>query len=304
MKKRFLPLFFLLILCAGMLCPVLTCAAAPLNPDADASLTLHYRKDGTAFPDLNIAIYRVAEACPDGSFMLVEPYASYPVNIHGITEQEQWNRTAETLTSCLVADQVTPDREATTDAEGTAVFEQLETGLYLVREVLAEDDSGTYLFNRFMIYVPTPQPDGTFDYAVEANPKCVQFVPKTQYTVTKLWQDAGNQTARPKEVTVELYRDGVLQETKKLNAANNWTYTWLVSGEEQGIWTVAENPVPKSYRVSVQQNGSVFSVINTAQTKPDTPQTGDTFAPLPWILAMCISGIGLLLLGVPARRRR
>lgn len=41
-----------------------------------------------------------------------------------------------------------------------------------------------------------------YHYAVEAKPKCTSFVPKTQYSVTNLWQDTGNQNARPKNITV------------------------------------------------------------------------------------------------------
>ena len=80
MKKRFLSL--LLALAAGLIvvCPLCVCAAG-LETDADASMTLYYQKDGEAFPGLNIAIHRVAQALPDGSFALVAPFSSYPISI-------------------------------------------------------------------------------------------------------------------------------------------------------------------------------------------------------------------------------
>ena len=304
MRKRILPLLCFILFCFSFLQPVKVCATAPLDTAANASLTLHYQKDGKAFSDLQIGIYRVAKASSDGTFDLITPFSSYPVNIHGITMQEQWQNIAATLSAYIVANQVTPDREEQTDEDGIAQFSDLETGLYLVREVVAENAEGTYIFNQFMVYLPTPQPDGSYDYQVQANPKCTGFVPKTQYTVTKLWQDEGNRTARPKEVVVEIYKDGMLQETQVLSASNNWSYTWYVSGEEYGKWMVAERAVPDPYKVTIQQKGSVFSIINTCQTNPETPQTGDSFAPLPWILAMCISGIILLILGLYSRRRK
>ena len=304
MKKRILPLILLAVICFWALCPLCVHAVMPLDPNAQASLTLHYQKDGVAFADLTIGIYRVAEAFPDGSFGLIEPFASYPISIHGITMQEQWHLVAQTLCSYIVADQVAPDREAKTDANGTVCFSDLETGLYFVREVAAENTSGTYVFNQFMVYVPTPQPDGSYDYAVEAKPKCTNFIPKTQYTVTKLWQDNGNQSTRPAEVTVDIYKDGVLQETQILGASNNWSYTWYVSGDDYGKWTVTERSVPDSYKVTIQENGNAFSIINTRQSQSQTPQTGDTFTPLPWIVTMCFSGVMLLILGIYSRRRR
>ena len=303
MKKRILPIFFIFILCFSMLRPF-PVSAAPLDPEATASLTLYYQKDGIAFPDQQIAIYRVAQAFPDGTFELIEPFSAYPVNIHGITMQEQWQHVATTLYAYLIADGVAPDAQAKTDADGIARFTELETGLYLVREVVAENNGGTYLFNQFMIYLPTPQTDGTFDYDMEARPKCTSFIPKTQYTVTKLWQDAGNQENRPREITVDIYKDGQLQETQVLSANNNWSYTWYVSDGAPGKWTVAERNVNASYKVSIQQNGSHFSIVNTCTSHQEMPPTGDRFSPLPWMMGLCFSGIMLLILGLYGRRRK
>ena len=303
MKKRILPLIVLLGMCFMAFCPNRAQALTPLDPDAEASLTLHYQKDGAAFADLQVGIYRIAEAFPDGSFQLIEPFASYPLNIHGITVQEQWNQVAQTIYACIVSDQIAPDYEKMTDENGTVCFADLDTGLYFVREVVAENTNGTYIFNQFMVYLPTPQADGSYNYAVEARPKCTNFVPRTQYTVTKLWQDSGNQASRPKEVSVEIYKDGQLYETQILSASNNWTYTWYVSGEDHSKWAVAERTVPDNYKVTIRQNGSHFSIINTRQTTPDIPQTGDSSTPMLWILLMCFSGIMLVILGIYSRRR-
>lgn len=305
MNKRILPLIMLVMLCFALLQPLWAGAVTPLDPEADASLTLHYQKDDAAFPALQIGIYRVAQAFPDGTFELIAPFAFYPVNIHDISQQAQWKDVATTLLSYITANQVLPDQQAQTDDAGTVRFTGLETGLYLVREVTAENTDGVYLFDAFLVYVPTPQPDGTYEYHVEAKPKCVSFLPKTQYTVTKLWQDDGHQAYRPKEVVVDIYKDAILVETQILSGENDWTYTWVVTGEDPGIWSVTEREVPEGYKVTIRQNGSVFSIINARRTDPEPPpQTGDTFSPLPWILAMCFSGILLLILGIYRRRRK
>lgn len=307
MRKQSLRLICLIVFCIAIFCPLYAQAVTPLDPAADASLTLHYQKEEQAFSDLQIRIYRVAEAFPDGTFELIEPFSSYPVNIHGIMMQEQWKNIAVTLNSYIVANKLVPYREVTTNEEGTAIFECLETGLYLVSEVVAENNSGTYVFNQFMVYLPTPQSDGSFDYTVEAKPKCIDYVPKMKYRVTKLWQDSSNQKDRPQQVTVDIYKDGVLQETRILNADNNWSYIWYVSDGDPGKWTVAERTVPEAYTVTVQQNGGNFSIINTHSSNvehPDGPPTGDTVSVLPWILTMCISGIMLIIIGIHGRRRR
>ena len=306
MIKRIAALLCLSLFCMTMLSPY-AYAATPLDPDADASLTLHYQKDEHAFSDLSIRIYRVAEAFADGTFQLIDPYSSYPINIHDITMQQQWKNTAATLSSYIVANQLKPYREGRTNDEGTVAFLHLETGLYLVSEVKVENDSGSYVFNQFMVYLPTPQADGSFDYSVEANPKCIQYVPKTEYRVTKLWQDTGNQSDRPEQVTVEIYKDGALQETQILSADTNWSYTWTVSGEDRSRWTVVESAVPEVYTITVQQSGGCFTIINThkANEEPQPPpRTGDTFNYLPYVLTMSISGVLMIMLSVYGRRKK
>ena len=306
MRKRVIVFLCLLFLCIGTLCPKFA-EATPLDTAAQTSLTLRYQQEETVFPGLSVGIYRVAEAFADGTFQLIEPFSAYPVNIHDITRQEQWLVVASTLYSYAVADQIQPDREAITDVDGVAKFEALETGLYLVSQVMAEDDSGKYLFNHFMVYLPTPQPDGSFLYDVEANPKRVYYVPKSEYRVTKLWQDAGREADRPESVTVDIYKDGQLWESQILSTDNNWSYVWRVPADDDGQWVVTERDVAEQYAVTIRENGGNFSIINTHKGEtpvPDIPQTGDTFSPLPWILVMSISGCVLLILGIYGRRRR
>lgn len=297
MKKRILPIFCLLLTLAALL-QVGVCAAPVEN-----SLTLCYQKGGVVFPDLQVSIYQVAELQNDGTYQLLEPFASASVNLDGITEQAQWQSIAQTAFSCIVANGVAPSQMTQTDEGGLAKFVNLPEGLFYVQEVVADNANGTYIFNQFMIYLPTPNPDGSFDYVVEANPKCLEFIPKTQYTVTKLWQDGGNSLNRPKEVIVDIYHQGVLQETQVLSAQNNWTYTWTVTQDNQSGWTVAEREVPEHYKVTVRQNDNTFTLINTRQGKPNPPKTGDTFNPMPLVVIMCISGALLVVLGLYGRRR-
>lgn len=307
MRKQNTLLICLVALCMVMFCPLSVQAATPFDPTAEASLTLHYQKEEQVFSNLSISIYRVAEAFPDGTFELIEPFSSCPINIHDITVQELWKNTAVTLNSYIVADGLAPYREESTNESGIVTFEQLETGLYLVSEVVAENNSGTYVFNQFMVYLPTLEQDGSFDYDVEAKPKGVEYVPKTEYRVTKLWQDTEKQTSRPEEITVDIFKDGELWETQILGASNNWSYVWYVSDEEQSSWAVVERSVLEEYNVTVQKTGGTFLIINThksIQEIPDSPQTGDTSNITLYIMLMCISGIILIVLGVYNRRHK
>ena len=298
MKRKILPIFCLVLTLISLLLPV--CASAV---PVDNSLTLYYRKGDTAFPGLEVGAYLVAELLPDESYRLLPPFDAASINLEDITQQAQWQTVAQTVFSTIVANGIAPSQTAQTDETGAARFSGLKKGLYYVQEAVAEGAEGTYVFNEFMIYVPTLQLDGSFVHEVEANPKCLEFIPKTQYTVTKLWQDAGNSQDRPREVVVDIYWNGILQETQVLNAQNNWTYTWSVSQENQTGWTVAEREVPEHYKVTIRQKDNTFTVINSRPGKPKPPQTGDIFNPVPLVVIMCISGVLLLILGIYGRRR-
>lgn len=303
MKKQLITVLVLFVLILSVL-PVPT-GAAGLDTQRACTMTLQYRQDGTGFPNLDISIYRVAKANADGSFTLTYPYNALPVNIYGIKSQEEWNVVASTFKSFILADDVAATRRGKTNIAGTVVFDKLQTGLYLVMGTRAENNSGIYEFNTFMIYVPTPNQDGTFQYSVEAVPKCIKYVPKTEYQVVKLWKDVGYASSRPKEVTVEIYKDGVQQETVKLNKDNSWTYTWRVPEDQDGVWTVTEKNVPKNYTVTIGEKDGVFTVTNTRKADPSSPpKTGDMYPLWPAVITMCISGSLLILLGIWYMRKK
>ena len=295
------------LLCMALLCcllwkPVATRGLTPLEPDRDCSLTLYYTQEGIGFGGLEIQIFRVAEAFPDGSFRLIAPFSDYPVNIYGITAQKEWQEVASTLHAYIAANQVAPIGTETTQQDGTAVFSGLQTGLYLVRGAVAENQKGTYQFNDFMVYLPTPGENG-YDYDVEAKPKCRAFVPHTQYSVVKLWKDVGNETQRPKSVTVEIRKDGVFVEEVILSAKNDWSYHWTVP-DGQGRWSVVEKDVPRDYQVSISENDTAFVITNTHAEPGNPPETGDVFASWQMILMMCISGLVFVLLGIWRERKQ
>ena len=291
--------------------------AAEINPEAACSLTLHYTQEQVGFPGLEIRIYRVAEAMEDWTFEKLEPYSGWPVNIHGITSQAEWQTVADTLTAYIAAEGTAPYRTGITDEKGTVAFAELETGLYLVAGATAENEQGIWSFNRFMVYLPTPQ-GSEYLYDVEALPKCTGFTPApegTEYKVLKLWQDEGYEHLRPQSVTVDILLDGQVWETAILSPENDWSYTWKAP-QGGGQWTVVERDIPEDYWVTVSEKDQTFVITNSyMEYNPDDPgggndpeppiipPTGDTFPLWLWITVMCISGFLLTLLGIARGRR-
>lgn len=316
-----------LMLCLGLL--QVECAAAVIDTAYPCSLTLSYTKNGNAFPNLEIEIYRVAELRADGEYMLVEPFSGYPIKIHGISSQQEWRDTAQTVRNYAAANQIAPYQSQKTDHEGRVCFTGLETGLYMVKGTSAKENGKVFVFHDFMIYLPTYM-EGDYDYDVEANPKHTEHIHHSRYTVVKLWADSGANDQRPESVCVDIVKDGEIWESVTLSGENNWSYSWDVP-QEGGDWSVMERDVPDGYEVSITSNGNTFTITNSKapskpdepdppkepdipddpnppdepglpvtpdEPSPDTPKTGDTAPLLLYVIIMCVSGFGLMILGV------
>lgn len=307
MKKSFiriLSLVFCLVFLFGSSCVF----ANEINLSQKCSLTLKYTKENKIFSDLEIKIYRIATFTDDLEFKADAPFDSYPVRINGVTSQTEWNEVASTLRGYIEADGIIPYRVQKTDADGNVEFNDLDTGLYLIGGLSVNADGTNYTFYDSMMVLPSKDGD-SYVYDVTAKPKSTQSEPSTQektYTVLKLWQDEGHTDKRPASVTVDIVKNGQLEETVTLSSANNWTYSFTLSDPNASI-SVVERKVAKDYTVKVTEKDSSFIIINTWNTQqtdepvdpPTTPpQTGDTSSLGLWMLLLCISGLSLIVLGV------
>ena len=331
MVKRIFSFLCALTICFGII--QTRCAAAEVDQTRPCSLTLSYTRGTESFAGLTIDIYRVAELNASGESRLLEPFSGYPIKIHGITSQREWQETAQTIKSYVVANQVSPYQTQVTDAEGYATFEGLETGLYMVKGAMAQNESGVFVFHDFMVYLPTPA-NGIYNYDVEAKPKYTEYTQPAQYTVIKLWKDSVAPAQRPESICVEILKDGVVQERITLSSANNWTYSWEAT-DSDSVWSVIEQDVPDGYQVSITNTGNSFIITNTMSASqpggpgtpnppdrpgessppspepspshapiPSVPKTGDTTPLLWYVILLCISGFGLMLLGALNLRDR
>lgn len=273
MMKRTVCFFCALMICLGMI--RVGCTAAAIDPSRSCSLTLSYTLNGIAFSDLQIDIYRVAELRSDGTYALVEPFSGYPIRIHGITSQQEWRETAQTIKNYAAANQIKTYRSQKTDDNGVVFFDGLQTGLYMVKGAVAQSGNETVAFYDFMVYLPTPK-NGDYDYDIEAKPKCTQYTQPVKYTVVKLWKDSGASGSRPASVRVEILKDGAVQERVVLDGTNNWSHSWEAA-ENGAVWSVMEKDVPNGYQVSITENKTTFFITNTkSNPDPDDPDDPDT----------------------------
>lgn len=108
----------------------------------------------------------------------------------------------------------------------------------------------------------------------------VEAYNESQLSVRKVWSD-GNANHENDSVTVNLLKDGKVERSQELNAANGWAYTFdrLLEGH---TWTVEEAEVPAGYTVSYNTVGTLTTITNTKKTppKPDPDPDPDPSYPL------------------------
>jgi len=280
-----------------------TDAKEPILITEPCYLLLHYASNGIPMPVDTVDIYLVATVSTDFQYTLTAEYAETGLILNGIQSQSEWNTIRNTLESYILAQNKTPTASSTTDETGKVVFEKLIPGLYFVPAMTATIDGFRYYFASTLIALPNLTENGTWNYAVEANPKPDVRPPYStdlEYSVIKLWKDADG-TKRTSSVTVDIIKDGTVVKTVQLSDENHWQYTWYAA-DDGSTWTVAEQDVPEGYFVTIDRNQTAFTVINTTNDPPDNPDSGETLNIGFLAAIMCISGAAMLLLSF--RRKR
>ena len=106
----------------------------------------------------------------------------------------------------------------------------------------------------------------------------VEAYNESQLSVRKVWSD-GNANHANDSITVNLLKDGKVERSQELNAANGWAYTFdrLLEGH---TWTVEEAEVPAGYTVSYNTVGTLTTITNTKKTPPKPDPDPDPSYPL------------------------
>lgn len=272
-----------LVLLAAVLCLLTSVAQAAGSIDLTRkpTLTLTYRDGKTALSGAKFSIYRVADADETGELTVRSEFDEFDLDIRGKNDR-RWREMAQTLESYVLRRELTPTDSGKTDKTGMLTFptqgKTLAAGLYLVIGERHTQSGNDYDAEPFFVLLPTQDLENNeWVYDVSANVKFGKTpVPDDGDTVTrkvlKVWDDDGAEDSRPREITVELLRNGKVYDTVKLSEKNNWRYTWL-DLDADARWSVTEKTV-SGYTVSITREGITFVVTNTK--KPDRTDTPDT----------------------------
>lgn len=265
----------------------------------DCVLTLEYAPNREPMAENAFRIWRVGTVGPQGCVPL-EQFNQY----HVLNGPGTWLAKANTLLGYLQRDGVAPTQTGTTDRDGKIKFDipAAEQGLYLVAGDSQYRGGTRYTPTPFLIMVPYTEDLATWETNVETYSKFTTYTPgnpdnpdpenpdtpdpgnpeKIQRHVLKSWDDDGNEDQRPREITVDLLRDGQVYSTVTITAANGWRYDWT-DLDPQYEWSIVERENDQ-YAVRVEQEGITFHITNTWQeefTPENPPLIGTPIDPEP-----------------------
>lgn len=284
-KRLKIATFIICFLCSFfMSMPLMSLAS---NIEDTANLTLNY-----AHSDIQFSVYRVAEPT-DSGYVLTSNFSEYPVSIDANTSEE-WKALSYTLATYVEADNI-PETISDTTYNNTITFKNLKTGMYLVLGKAYSIEGYYYTPIPFLV-VLTDGDDVTVDPKYDQYGSIIDEENYEDYFVHKIWVDKENSDNRPQNITIHLLKEGTVYDTITLNESNQWEYTWKDLNTKYH-WSVIEANVPKSYTVSITQEGTSFIVTNTfrkEETITDSDlanlQTGDEANIWPYV--------GIIVIGV------
>lgn len=266
-----------------MLLPGQSAAAGKIDLNQTVSLTISYMDKTTPIAGAQFDLYLVATVDEYGELTRNDAVLkdSYPLDLAIRGENDEaWRSFAVALAGYIGRDQTAPTDSGKTNEQGQLSFpakgNPLKPGLYLVLGHRQAQNGYYYDAAPFLVMLPELNRDANdWNYAVTVKPKHdSEPIPSRPSSITrkvlKKWEDNGYEEQRPKEVIVQLLRDGKVYDTVTLCAENNWRHTW--SGlSSRYSWTIVEKEL-ENYTVAVFREGITFVVTNTYKEKePEDP---------------------------------
>lgn len=225
-----------------------------------------------------ISLYHVASVTSENNRLVYEftdDFTECDADLGDLTNETLTDDIKQCITENVEAVQV-----KTTDENGVVVFNDLELGLYFVKQT--NKVLGYSIIDPFLINLPKEE-DNKWTYEIKAEPK-TDIIRLMDVIVEKKW-DIQNSKSTPESVIIELLKGNEVVDTVVLNDENNWTHTWIQI-EESDEYSVKEKVVPEGYTVTYRQEGNKFIVTNI-RTLVDTGQN--------YLIWFILGSLGLML---------
>ena len=291
-RKNFILIGLMLL---SLLAPVTVSARdAVIEKDKEVTLRILPQEEKFAFAGMEYEIYKVADVDNTGDFTysLTKEFSAVANNVelNPPGKAVDWAGVANFLAGAVLQNKVSPADTALTNADGIVTFpakaSSMKPGLYLVTMKKYEKEGVTVTQNPFLVCLPLADEAylkgetkevSFWEYKASVVAKLGTYDKKTMsLKVAKVWDDEGVQNSRPASVTIKLFKDGVEFDQVVLKEGA-WSHTW--SNLPVADY-VATEVTPGDYKVTVNKQGTTFTVKNAKRppenppgTPPSTPPT-------------------------------
>ena len=282
-------LIFIILLSVGKANVLANDNIVDFNKLGTISVTLKESKEDKPIKDANITIYKIATVTEKDNnlfYQYQDKITNCQANINNLLNKEL----SKYLNKCIENLELSSITK-TTNKDGFVKFDNLQLGLYLVKQTNKVE--GYSNIDPFLVAIPKEE-NNIWIYDIKATPK-TDIIRLMDVIVEKKW-DIINSSTRPNEVTIELLKDKEVIDTIILNDENNWTYTWYQI-EESDSYSVKEKNVPDGYTDTYRQVGNKFIVTNTKTLV----QTGQNIL---IIELLAISGLIFVITGFIINKRK
>lgn len=249
-------------------------------------LLLKESTDGTMVPGAEISIVKIAKAIDKNNnlaFEYVDEISDCSLLVDEIKD------VSSELLECIDKSNLKYDKKIT-DNNGMVKFNNLELGLYLIKQTNKLEGYSSFL--PFLIMIPEFI-DDEWNYDIEATPK-TDIIKLMDITVRKEWNISSNKMI-PEEIEVQLIRGSQVIDTIKLNKDNDWKYTWEEL-EVSDEYRVLEVNVPDGYTASYRNEDGVFIIVNTDTLIKTSSNT--------WLIqGLALLGIIIITIGIICEKK-
>ncbi len=238
---------------------------ALINLEAKGSISINHSYEGTALSDVKFTLYKVASLSEDGIESFERKYSKYAINQKNLRDSNNWAKLADTVIPYTFIYDMEEYRSGVTNSYGNLVFNNVDLGVYLVVVDDTTLNGKKIQTKSFIVSVPTKDPvtnELVYDIKVETK-VFEEEEEKTSLKVEKKW-DQYYDGDLPQSVTVDLYKDNVLESTVILSKQNSWKHTWT-DLDPDSEWLVMERNIPSNYAVTYEHYGMEVIITNTEE---------------------------------------
>lgn len=235
-----------------------------------------YKIENEIYSKKKINIYKIAEINEKKDFVLLQEFKEHNLTLADINSSTDLDNLANIILGIINNDKIEAYGSNYTNENGTVVFEDLELGVYLLESEDLQEKDKTITYAPAIVVIP----DSNDNYEVEVEPKGSITKPtyeEKEYKLVIYWDDEGK--SRPTSVQVNIFKDGIKQESVTLSSKNNWSYVWNTL-DDNSEWTVLETGLPSGYTMRQEKENNSFYITNIYKepTNPGgdpTPPTGN-----------------------------